>query len=271
MKLLLCSLAAASTLVLTNTAQAQSQPGLPELRTTFRLQGFLPQSTTSSRIEGYDFVNFNSSRAPGTSASVEDDYGLSGHKPAFGLAFTRRLGENWRFDLEYLEQRRTASNVSLRRDIQVYDSSYPAGTAVNTRMAFSALRIAGGYTLLRQNATEFGVSFGGLISRYDLSVTAAGRSPTNYDDIDPQASVGLFLSSAISPALRLQGRVEVGPRNRQMNVGANWRFAAHASLGADVRWMSVKIEQSVGQLYTFNNACADFKLLGPQLYLEVGF
>ncbi len=248
----------------TSGTSTSSSTAWPEPRTTFQLQGFLPRTSSDTRTDdGY-------TNKPGTTASAEDDFGLPRNPPTWGLAFMRRIGENWRFDLEYLEQRRTASNVKLRRDINAYGSAYAAGSSVNTRMTLTALRIAGGYTLLRQDATEFGVNFGGIISNYDLDVKGASQMLLNDGHADAQASLGLFASHALSPTLRLQGRFEVGPQNRQVNVGANWRFGGNASLGANLRWMNVKITQSLGA-FAYTNDSAEFKLLGPQISLEVGF
>ncbi len=255
---------AAATVGLAAPAQAQTPAALPELRTTFQLQGFLPRTTSTARVDDWYLG------APGTTASAEDDYGLPRNKPAFGLAFARRIGENWRIDLEYLEQRRTADNIKLRRAINAYGGTYAAGTSVNTRMALTALRIAGGYTLLRQDATEFGVSFGGIVSSYDLNVNGPTTFLLNESSANAQASLGLYASSALSPTLRLQGRFEAGPQNQQVNLGGSWRFAANASLGANLRWMNVKISQNLGA-FLYNTDTAEFRLLGPQLFLEVGF
>jgi hypothetical protein len=254
----------AATLLLAASAHAQTPTALPELRTTFQLQGFLPRTTSTARVD--DWLG----GTPGTTASGEDDYGLARNKPAFGLAFMKRIGESWRIDLEYLEQRRTASNVPLRRAINGHGGTFSAGTAVNTRMALSALRIAGGYTLLRQDTTEFGISFGGIVSSYDLTVNGPSTFLLDERSGDVQASLGLYASTAISPTLRLHGRFEAGPQNRQLNAGGSWRFAANASLGANLRWMNLKISQNLGA-YLFNTDAAEFKLLGPQVYLEVGF
>ncbi len=256
--------ACTAALMLAGTAQAQSQPAWPELRTSFQLQGFLPRTTSTARVDDW-YLN-----TPGTTASGEDDYGLSRTPPTWGLAFMKRIGESWRIDLEYLEQRRTADNVTLQRAINAYGGTLAAGSSVNTRMNLSALRIAGGYTLLRQDNTELGVSFGGVISRYDLNVKGKLQTPLDESGANAEASLGLFASSALSPTLRLQGRFEVGPRNRQVNVGAAWRLAANASLGANLRWMNVKVTQNLS-VYLYNTDTAEFKLLGPQLTLEVGF
>jgi hypothetical protein len=255
---------AAATLLLAASAQAQAPAALPELRTTFQLQGFVPRTTSTARVDDW-YLN-----TPGTTASGEDDYGLARNKPAFGLAFMKRIGEGWRIDLEYLEQRRTADGVSLRRAISADGGTYAAGTRVSTRMALTSLRIAGGYTLLRQDATEFGVSFGGIISSYDLNVNGPVTFVLDEKSSNAQASLGLYASSAISPTLRLHGRFEAGPQNRQFNAGGSWRFAANASLGANLRWVNLKIAQNLGG-FLANSDTAEFKLLGPQVYIEVGF
>jgi hypothetical protein len=256
--------AAAAAFWLASSAGAQTAPARPELRTTFQLQGFLPRTTSTAHVDDW-FMG-----TPGTTASGEDDYGLARNKPTFGLAFARRIGENWRIDLEYLEQRRTADNVQLRRAIDAYGGTYAAGTRVNTRMALSSLRIAGGYTLLRQDTTEFGLSFGGIVSSYDLNVDGQSASLLKGSSADAQASLGLYASTAVGPSLRLQGRFEAGPQNRQLNVGGSWRFAANASLGANLRWMNVKVSQNLGA-FLYNTDTAEFTLVGPQLFLEVGF
>jgi hypothetical protein len=255
---------ATAALMLAASAQAQTPAALPELRTTFQLQGFLPRTTSTARVDDWYLG------APGTNASGEDDYGLARNKPAFGLAFMKRIGEGWRIDLEYMEQRRTANGVPLRRAIDADGGTYAAGTRVNTRMALSSLRIAGGYTLLRQDATEFGVSFGGIVNSYDLDVGTQSVPLLSASSANAQASLGLYASAAVSPSWRLQGRFEAGPQNRQLNLGGSWRFAANASLGASLRWMNLKISQNLGA-FLVNSDAAEFKLLGPQVHLEVGF
>jgi hypothetical protein len=270
MKLFHRSLAATATsagtaaLMLAGAAQAQSQSLLPELRTTFQLQGFLPRTTSTARVDDWYLGT------PGTTASGEDDYGLPRSKPAFGLAFMKRIGESWRIDLEYLEQRRTANSVPLRRAIDAYGGTYVPGTPVSARMALTSLRIAGGYTLLRRDTTEFGLSFGGIVSSYDLTVNGPGTLRFEENISNAQASLGLYATTAISSTLRLHGRFEAGPQNRQLSAGGHWRFAANASLGANLRWTNLRISQNRGA-YLVNANTAEFKLLGPQAYLEVGF
>jgi hypothetical protein len=182
----------------------------------------------------------------------------------------RRIGENWRFDLEYQDQRRSADQVTLRRDIQGYGGTYAAGTSVNTRMNFTSLRVAGGYTLRLQDTTALGVSFGGIVVKYQLDVQGPTAVMRQAEISDVLPSLGVFASSALSPSWRLQGRFEAGPGNRQLNVGASWRFAAQASLGVNLRWMDVKVTQKLGA-FVPNNDFAEIKLLGPQVMLEVGF
>jgi hypothetical protein len=248
-----------------HAAHAQA-PGaaLPELRTTFQLQGFLPRTTSTARVDDW-YLN-----GPGSTASGESDYGLPRNRPTFGLAFMRRIGENWRFDLEYQDQRRSADQVTLRRDMQGYGGTYAAGTSVNARMDFTSLRVAGGYTLRLQDTTALGVSFGGIVVKYQLDVQGPTAVMRQAEISDVLPSLGVFASSALSPSWRLQGRFEAGPGNRQLNVGASWRFAAQASLGVNLRWMDVKVTQKLGA-FVPNNDFAEIKLLGPQVMLEVGF
>jgi hypothetical protein len=253
-------------------ASAQGGPLGDEGRTWFSLYGTAASWSTTTRSDNGFTENFR-----GTTVNVEDELGVQRRKAAAGLAFGRRIGENWRFEMDWTTSSRSG-NALLKRDIRVGTYVYASGSQLQSTINVSGLRINGGRSFVRSDDVEFGVSFGGqwvTISRSFNRVSANGSSAaldfsTSNTSVAPLPILGVYGTWAPTPAVQLTGRAEVGLRGGgygQLSVGALWRATTNFSVGAGLRHTQGNIDEQ----FVSNTLVLNYRATGPQLVLNFSF
>jgi hypothetical protein len=249
-----------SGLALSGNASAQGGPLGDDGRTWFSLYGTATSWSTTTRADNGFTEEFR-----GTSVNVEDELGVQRRKTAAGLAFGRRIGENWRFEMDWTTSSRSG-NAVLKRDIRVGTYVYTAGSALQSTVSVSGLRINGGRSFVRSDDLEIGVSFGG-------QWITISRSFDRYIDsnaVAPLPILGVYGTWSPASALQLTGRAEVGLRGGgygQLWVAALWRATSNFSAGLGLRHTQGNIDEEFG----YSKLVLDYRATGPQLLLNLSF
>lgn len=259
----------ACSLLSAGAALAQGFPLGDTQRNWFEVQLLAPRTSSTLQVD----PAFSS--GTGTEVSLEDDLGLPRGRPAFGIGYGRRIGERWRFEVDYLRQQRSADTV-LRRSLQIGDSSYAAGSSMASESVFQFARIVGGLSLVKSEGAEFGFTFGGALPRMRLSLQPGGSGFSDAwitADVLPMA--GLFFSVAAAPGLQLSGRVEGGARDGaafvNLALNAVWRMSPNLALGAGLRLVDGHSRVDDNDLFDIYNKRLDYRLGGPQLFATLSF
>jgi hypothetical protein len=256
-------------------ASAQGGPLGDEGRTWFLLSGSAASWSTTTRDDGFFTDN------PGSSIALEDELNVKRRQAAAGLAFGRRLGENWRIELDWTGTRRSGDAV-LKRDIRVAGFVYTSGSQLRSTVNVSGLRINGGWSFARHDGLELGVSYGAkwltLNQSFERTVPA-GASPTlllsssnSHTALLPV--VGLYGTWAALPALQLSGRAELGLWGAgygDFSLAAHWRATPNLGVGLGLRHTQGKVGEKWGLLSDGAPWVLDYKSTGPQLLLNVSF
>jgi len=262
--------AAALGLLASTTLWAQGQPVGGEQRTWFELQAFVPRLETHLQID----PAFSS--GSGSDVEAESELGMPRTRAAAGFGFGRRIGERWRFEVDYLHLRRSGDAV-LARNLQVGDTSYAAGSRVTSSTVFQFARIVGGVSFVRSDTVEFGAVFGGALPRLrmDLRDNTSGSFATEWVAADAVPLLGLFFNSTVAPGWQVSGRVEGGSLDGSsfVNVSANvvWRVSPNIGLGAGLRLLKGHSQVDDLDLFSINNKRFDYQLGGPQLFANFAF
>jgi hypothetical protein len=254
---------------------AQGGPLGDEGRTWFSLSGAATSWSTTTRDDG-GFIN-----SPGTQINAEDELNIQRRKPAFGLAFGRRIGENWRIELDWTTVSRSGNSV-LTRDIRVNGDVFTNGSQLRTTVNVSGLRINGGWSLARSDAMEWGVSFGGqwitTTQSFERTISGGGNATvvrsSSGGNVALLPVLGLFGTWAVSPALQMTGRAEVGVLGGsygQLNLAGLWRATPNLGVGLGLRHVQGRLNENGRALGGGTPWLLDFRSTGPQLLLNLSF
>jgi hypothetical protein len=251
-----------------STALAQGIAPGSNNRTWFEPLLVAPRADTQVRIDGAF------SGATGTPVALEDELGLDRRKAAAGLAFGRRIGERWRFEVELLSLQRSGDAL-LSRGLQIGDSSFAAGSTLHTTMQQQFYRIAGGYSLLRTDSAEVGIAIGGTISHFVLDLLDVPVAPFVQQHTGSVAMplLGLYFSAALAPSWQISGRVEGGSDSNGQHgtviLSTAWRIHPNLALGAGWRQMRGHVDGT--DFFALGNARFDYRLGGPQAFVNLSF
>jgi outer membrane scaffolding protein for murein synthesis (MipA/OmpV family) len=161
----------------------------------FRIRYTMLRDELDTRI-----IRDASSSASGTIIRVEDTLGLSAKETVGQLDFLYRLGGFHRFELSYSAIERSGTTETAN-DIVVGDKFFPAGTVINSKNESQTMRLSYGYSLIRDNQKEIGVTAGLHRTRLETSIvsTITGEVASNRPD-------------PILPTIGTYGSVVIGPR-----------------------------------------------------------
>ena len=277
-------LAAAAVLALTGPtgsacAQAHAPKPLNEPRTWLQLQA----TAATWRLQTRGDYFFGQQSAP--PLQLESELGLPERGTIGGIAFGRRIGQRWRFELEHTTSRRRGSTL-LRRDVAADGVTFKAGTPIQSDVKLATLRVNGGVSLLMSSEAEVGLSFGGewvsLARRFDGSGVrdfappqqAPSAQRTSASDIAPIPMLGLYGHYAFAPAWRVTGRAELGVDGasyRKLNLGVQWRATPNLALGAGYRHASANLDVLFGFIACCSRLALEYQARGPTLSLDLSF
>lgn len=264
----------AAALVLTGVGSSAFAEG-PQDRYWAELEYFFPTISSTARL---DFPNTN---LPGTGIRLEDELGLADRKGTPYVLLGMRLGERWRLDFEYYRLNRSSS-VTIGREIQWGDVTFPASATLNSQFDTSIYRLVGGYSFYRTPQAEAGASFGLHITDFTLGLSGQGNGPLGLafqneqrDQLVPLPTIGLYGSTMLSDQWVLRGRVDYLSLNYQGYDGSltnwllalDWRFAKNWNAGFGYRFVNYKLESTKERFHGQVN----YEFKGPTLFVGANF
>ncbi len=222
----------------------------------------------------------NPSLAP---IAVEGTLGAPRHSPITGLQFGRLIGERWRVEVEHTRSRRHGQ-ATLGTDLDIGGVVYLGGTVLQSDLSLTTLGINGGAALLKNEAAELGLLFGGFWLRTNLrtdglSGTGVVGSPTTFPNRTDGGGtaalpmLGGYGSWAAGPDWQLQSRAEFGvggDRHARLVANARWQPQRNLAVNLGYRYIKTRVDVR----YTFitsNHLQIDYQAHGPVLAAELAF
>jgi hypothetical protein len=248
---------------------------LPQDRFWGGLEYFYPTISSTARIDA------TATARPGTEIKLEDELDLSDRKGTPYIGLGMRLGDNWRIEFEYYDLKRTATKT-ITRQIDFGDTSFPIGATINTKFDSTIYRLTGGWSFVKNQQAEAGVSFGFHVTDFETQLSGQGTGPLGlgfqreaHDALVPLPTVGLYGTYMITPQVALRGRVDFLSLEYQDYDGRlvnwmaaiDWRFAKNVGAGVGYRYVDYRLDATksdfTGQVkYTFK---------GPTIFVNMGF
>jgi hypothetical protein len=128
--------------------------------------------------------------------------GLKDKKTIGKLDFMYRFGGFHRLKYSYSVVKRSGT-ASIANDIVVGYKIFQAGTVVNSKNESETMRLSYGYSVLRDNQKELGITAGLHRTRLETSITSTITGELESNRADP-----------ILPTIGSFGSVVIGPRTR---------------------------------------------------------
>jgi hypothetical protein len=261
--------AAAALLCGSVTASAEG----PQDRYWIGLEYFYPTISSTARLDN------TATSTPGTEVRLEDELDLSDRKGTPYVNLGMRLGENWRIEFEYYALKRDATKT-ISRDINWGNVTYPIGATINTKFDSTIYRLTGGWSFIRNQQAEAGLSFGLHSTDFKTQLSGqtnsgAGFQTEGVNQLVPLPTVGLYGSYLVTPQVVLRGRLDFlslkyGDYDGRLTnwlAAVDWRLTKNFGIGAGYRYVDYKLEATkdnfTGEVqYTFK---------GPTLYVNAVF
>ena len=240
-------------------------PGLQD-RWTLNIGAYAPEVETTAHLNG-PFGN-------GTSINFEQDLGLKDRKTNATVLGMVRLGDRWRIEAEYFGLDRDGTR-SINRTITWGNNTYPIGVTVSSAFDTDIFRLSGGYSFIKNDTAELGISLGLHATDFRLSLGASGIGSQQADALAPLPTVGIYGSYALSPRWLLSGRVDYFSLDYDeydgslvnTQVGIDYRFTRHFGIGLGYRYIDYDLTVTKPRF----NGGVEYKFSGPMLYLVGSF
>jgi hypothetical protein len=248
---------------------ALAQAVHPEFQDRYSLElgAFFPKAKTTA------FLN-NSAGGAGTSVSFENVLGVEDTKTIGMLTGRMRLGERWRIEAGYLNLDRSGTRT-IATTVNWGDSTYAAGTSVQSSWQSETLRLSGGYSFIKDAKAEFGVSLGLHTTQFEGTLAAAGVGTTKGDVLAPLPTIGIYGAYAFTPQWLLSGRLDYFSLGYKKYDGSlldtvvkvDYRFHRNFAAGLGYRYVGYDFTASDGSY----RGGVDYKFSGPVLLLTGSF
>ena len=247
----------------------------PQDRFWAGLEYFYPTVSTTARFDA------TATARPGTTISLEDELDLTDRKGTPYLDLGMRLGENWRIEFEYYQLNRSSTHT-ITRQIDWGDTSFPIGATLNTTFDSTIYRLTGGWSFVKNQQAEAGVSFGLHVTDFKTQLSGQGTGPLGlgfqreaHDQLVPLPTLGLFGTYMATPQLALRGRVDYLSLAYQDYDGRlinwmgmlDWRFTKNFGAGVGYRYVDYRVSATK----TNFNGEVQYKFKGPTLFVNLGF
>jgi hypothetical protein len=240
------------------------------------LSYFYPEISSTARLD------LTATARPGTEIRLEDELDLDDRKSTPYLTLGMRLGDRWRLGFEYYELNRSSSKT-LTRQIDWGDVSFPLGAQIDTTFDTTIYRFSGGYSFVRDAASEAGVSFGLHITDFTTALAGIGNGPRGTstfhdekrDTLVPLPTGGLYGTFKLSDQWALRGSVdllsfkydEYDGRLLNWLAAIDWRFAKNWGAGIGYRYVDYKLEAESSDFRGEIN----YKFKGPTFFINAAF
>jgi hypothetical protein len=210
----------------------------------------------------------------GTSVNFEDDLGLADRETIATFLASVRLGERWRIEAEYFSVHRSNSRT-LDRTIVWGGDTYPANTVVNSDLNSDTYRLSGGYSFIRDDKRELGVTLGLHVTDISATLSSAGVATHKGDARSPLPTIGIYGAYAYSPQWLLSGRLDYFSLNSgnvdgslvNFTAAVEFRVSRHFGIGAGYRHVDVDVTFT-GAEFTVS---PDSRFSGPTFFVATSF
>jgi hypothetical protein len=184
------------------TAATEVIPNHPALtdRFVFELGGFYSRSSTQASLGP-------SSGGTGVVVDFENTLGLEDRNLSAIGGFLWRISERWRLEVEYFSLNRDATRT-LATNVTWGDTTFTAGTSVNSAYDFSDVRISGGYSFFRRRDKELGVGVGLHVAGIKTSIQAGGVGAESADVTAPLPVLNLYGAFALTNEWAVRFRLD---------------------------------------------------------------
>jgi len=254
-------------------AAVASQPARaerPSDRVWIDAGGFLAKIDSNLRI---DHVGL----AVGTNVDFERHLGLDHSRVLPKASAGVRLWNRFRLEADYFSLNRNA-RISLHETIRIDDTVFPANAEVHSEFDTDVYRVAVGYSFIRRDNAELGVSAGAHVTKASFSVEADVLGATleeHRSKSAPLPNVGLYGSIDLFGPVALQANVDAFKMKAgnfkgtlldgQLSVEA--RVHKNIGLGLGYRYAYYKVE---AHKHDWRGKLT-YDYYGPIAYVELAF
>jgi len=247
----------------------------PEDKAWIQVGAFSPKIDTEIRV---DVTNLD---IEGTEVDFERDLNLDDRKGVPKIDAGIRLGKRFRLEADFLTLKRSG-HTALERTITIDDTQFPLATEVDSELQTKIYRVAAGYSFIRNDKAEFGVSVGAHITKVKAEVAATVLLPGDTafrserrDVSAPLPNVGLFGAVVLSKVFSIDGRMEafalkVGDYKGRLidaRLGVSARLHKNIGVGLAYRRASYRLEVNKSDW----DGRFEYRYSGPMAHLELAF
>ncbi len=212
----------------------------------------------------------------GTRVDFERDLGLDSNRVMPKASGGIRLGKAFRLEGDFFELKREG-NITLSGNLNIADTVFPLSADIHTQFRTNIYRVAAGYSFIRRDDSEFGISVGAHITSADFRIAVKGPLGIGLEQqrskSAPLPNVGLYGSIKLFGPVALQGNVDafklkVGNYKGKLldgQLGLDYRFAKNFGAGIGYRYAYYKI---TGDTHNWHGILS-YDYLGPVAYLEL--
>lgn len=233
----------------------------------FQLGAYLSKVDTTAHLN-------SSTGGRGTQLSFENDLGFDDSKIMPAFLASVRLGERWKIEFEYLSLSRDSSRA-ISRTINWGDRTYTIGTVVSSDFDSDIYRLSAGYSFIKDNQKELGVSLGFHVTDFSLGLAATGIGSQRGDALAPLPTIGLYGAYALTPKWLLSGRLDYFSLNYNeydgslvnVSAGIDYRFTRNFGIGVAYRHIDYDLTVTKSKF----NGGVEYKFNGPMVYVTASF
>ena len=219
-----------------------------------------------------EFVLDAADGTPGTKVDLEDLLGLSDSETTYQFDVMYRFLDFHRIELSYTDVSRNGA-VTTSRDIEFGDQTFPAGQLVTTSFDSSSTRLSYGYSIIRDDQKELGISAGFHHTNLETKLQALGQLERSAPDpllpvIGAYASVSLGQKIEVSAEVQAF-RLDFDYYDSSMTtarVDVTYHLGT-AALGVGYSYHSMDIESANDDL----QGSFDFTHQGPIVSMSFSF
>lgn len=170
-------------------------------RFNLNVGGFISNSNTEARLSS-DILGV------GTLIDFEDDLGLEEDETVARIDGHYRFKPRHRIDFSWFDLSRDGRETLLR-DIQYEDTIFTAGTAVDSELGFTVIKVVYTYSFFQKEKIDLGVSTGLYVYDFESEIVAPEtRTKEESDGTAPFPTFGLRVTWAFKPELFFRAHLD---------------------------------------------------------------
>ncbi len=213
----------------------------------------------------------------GTRVDFESHLGLDDSRAMPKITGGIRLGPRFRLEGDFFRLGRNGE-LAIEETLRIDATVFPGGALVETEFDTDVYRIALGYSLVRTDRGEFGVSAGAHYTRGKFEITATALGLTLEERRSksvPLPNVGVYGSMHLFGPVSLQGGVDLFKMKYgnykvsqiDAQVSAEARVIRTVSLGLGYRYAGYELK---GKKSDWRGKL-NYSYSGPMAYVELAF